>query len=171
MLSYHCTKLKVPLLEPLVRLQAGDFSRALSKCVFRSRVIPEVVRSDRGPEMASKVTEEFLALCHSRQVFGAALTPRHQGLVERSHQNMITTLLVLMQRVTRAFPNEWPALLPAVEYLMHTEPQGAHGLSAHDLSTAYSLAEPQDARLAPFRIPRGLPETSAAAAMFERYTE
>ena len=67
-LSYTCTSLKVPKLEAMRSLQAGDFSRALVSCVLRSRIIPEVVRSDRGPEMTSRVNQEFLALCGTTQI-------------------------------------------------------------------------------------------------------
>ena len=79
-LVYICTVLKVPMLEPFVSLQAGHFSRALVKCILRTRVVPDVVRSDRGPEMVSKINEEFLSICNAKHVLGAALTPRHQGL-------------------------------------------------------------------------------------------
>ena len=72
------------MLEALISLQTGHFSRALIKCLMRTRVIPDVVRSDRGPEMVSKINEEFLAICNARHVLGAALTPRHQGLGEES---------------------------------------------------------------------------------------
>ena len=50
-LAYICTTLKVPMLEAFISLQAGHFSRGLVKCILRSRVIPDVVRSDRWPEM------------------------------------------------------------------------------------------------------------------------
>ena len=55
MLSYHCVSLKVPKLEAFRSLQAGHFSRAFVSCVLRSRIIPDVVRTDRGPEMTSAV--------------------------------------------------------------------------------------------------------------------
>ena len=106
-LSYMCTRLKVPFLESMVSLQSGHFSRALMKCVFRSRCIPDVVASDRGPEMANKITEEFLALCGTKHIMGAALTPRHQGLSERSHQVMMTDMFVLMEAICTIFPQEW----------------------------------------------------------------
>ena len=47
-LTYTCTQLKVPLLKAFPSLQAGHFSRTLMDCMMRSRVIPDVVRSDRG---------------------------------------------------------------------------------------------------------------------------
>ena len=97
------------------------------------------------------------------------MVPRHQGLGERGHQTMMTNLLILMQEVVQAYPQEWAALVPVVEYLMFTAPQGAHGLSAHDLSCAYAVAHPADARLAPFMIPKGLPETDVAAKPFQGF--
>ena len=54
-LSCHCTRLKVPMLEVMRSLSTGHFSRALMNCVLRTRVIPDIVRSDRGPEMVNKV--------------------------------------------------------------------------------------------------------------------
>ena len=77
---------------------------------MRARVIPDIVRSDRGPEMTSKINEEFLSICNVKHIKGAALTPRHQGLCERNHQVMIANQLVLMQAVCGAYPQEWPAL-------------------------------------------------------------
>ena len=117
MLSYHCTRLKVPYLAVCRNLQSGHFSRALTECVLRSRQIPDVVRSDRGPEMVNRVNEEFMALCNIRHVLGASLTPRHQGMGERGHQVVMINHGILMHTVCSAFPQEWPALLPAVEYL------------------------------------------------------
>ena len=106
-LVYICTMLGVPKLEPLKALTSGRFSRALVNCVLRSRVIPDVVRTDRGPEMTSAVMTEFLAICNTRQALGAPYTPRHQGMVERSHQETATDLLILLHKVCRAFPQEW----------------------------------------------------------------
>ena len=168
-LSYHSVQLHVPLLEAFKSLQSGYFSRALVTCVMRSRQIPIIVRSDRGPEMRSAVNEEFLAICNAKHIMGAALTPRHQAPGERGHQIMMSDNQVLMHAVCHAFPQEWPALLPAVEYLYFTAPQGAHGLSAHDVSCNFAIAAPTDSRLAPFTVPRGLPETDVAVRLFTNF--
>ena len=103
-LSYHCTRLHVPLLQPFKSLQSGQFSRALVNCVMRSRQIPEVVRTDRGPEMRSAVMEEFLALCNIKHRMGLALTPRHQAPGERGHQIAMNHHHVLMHAVRKASP-------------------------------------------------------------------
>ena len=132
-------------------------------------MMPDLIRTDRGQEMTSRVNEEFLSICNAKHVLGAAYTPRHQGLCERNHQIMMANQLVLMQEVTAAHPQEWPALLPVVEYVQHTAPQGAHGFSAHDMSCAYAVVSDTDARLAPFMVPSGLPESDIVAKTFQNF--
>ena len=60
--SYHCTMLGVCKVEPFATLRKEDFLVALVACIMRARRIPNIVRTDRGPEMTSAVMEEFLAL-------------------------------------------------------------------------------------------------------------
>ena len=84
---------------------------------------------------------------------------------------MMVQMQVLMESVCSVFPQEWPELLPAVEHLLHTAPQGPHGLSAHDLSCAHAVASETDKRLVPFLIPHGLPETDLAVNMFSRFRQ
>ena len=90
---------------------------------------------------------------------------------ERGHQTMLTSLLILMKEVVNAFPQEWANLVPAVEHLMHTAPQGSHGISAHDLSCAWGIACSRDTQLAPFRVPARTPETDIAAGVFTNFRE
>merc|ERR1712032_602416 len=108
-----------------------------------------------------------MALCNIR----ASLTPRHQGIGERGHQVVMINHSILMHTVCSAFPQEWPALLPAVEYLYHTAPQMPHGLSAHDMSAGYALASSVDKRLAPFLVPTGSVETDLAARLYQNFNE
>ena len=145
--------LGVPKLEPLRSLTAGRFSRALVNCILRSRVIPDVVRTDRGPEMISAVMTEILAICCARQGLGAPYTPRHQGMVERSHQETAIDLLLLLHKICRAYPQEWASLVPAIEYLCETAPHGPHGLSAFDVTSGFALASPVERRMIPFMVP------------------
>ena len=62
-------------------------------------------------------------------------------------------------------------MLPVVEYVQATAPQGDHGFSAMDLSCAYSICADADTRLAPFRVPRGLPESDQVARMFSNFRD
>lgn len=74
----------------------------------------------------------------------------------------MVNLLILMQ-VVKAFLQEWAILVPVVDYMMDTAPQGAPGISARDLRCSYSIATQTDVRLALFKAPTGLPETTVAA--------
>mgnify|MGYP003317623306 CR=1 FL=1 len=109
-----CTALRVPLLCALTSLTAGEFGRSVVGLMFRSRVVPKVIRTDRGAEMRSVVMREILAVLDVRQVMGAALVPRHQGLCEASHIVVSGNLLILLHAVVEAHPGEWPALVPGL---------------------------------------------------------
>ena len=50
-------------------------------------------------------------------------------------------------------------------------PQGAHGVSAHDMTCGYALTVPSDSMLAPFMVPSGLPETEIAVRLFANFRE
>ncbi len=93
-LSYHDTLLRVPKLQAFTCLKAAELSRVLFSCIPRTRVIPDVLRSDRGPEMTCAMNEEFLALLAIKHVKGAAFTPRHQGTGERAHQTIMNNHLL-----------------------------------------------------------------------------
>ena len=121
--------------------------------------------------MTSRVNREFLALCGASHVTGSAFTPRHQGLVEQGHQTVMTHHLLLLNEVCRAFPQEWAALVPALEYLCETAPREPHGLSAFDLTQGYALASDTDRRLVPFTIPGSQPETDVARKLFDNFRE
>ena len=104
--SYHCTCLKVPKLEAFEALQPGYFLRAVTACVLRARVIPRTWRTDRGPEMVNLVQQEFRDILQAKHIKGASLTPRHQGLNERGHQEVLTNHIILMRQVCDAYPQE-----------------------------------------------------------------
>ena len=95
---------------------------------------------------------EFLAICGTRQSLGAPYTPRHQGLVERSHQETAVDLLILVHQVCKAYPQEWSSLVGATEYLCDTAPMGPHGLSAFDITPGHALASQVDRQMAPFML-------------------
>ena len=98
--------------------------------------------------MTSAVNEEFLALLAIKNVEGAAFTPRPQGPGERAHQTIMNNHLILMNELCRAFPQEWAALVPALDYLSETAPREPHGLSAFDISQGYGLWVDANRRLA-----------------------
>ena len=163
--SYHCTLLGVCKVEPFESLRKESFLIALVACVLRTRRIPNIWRTDRGPEMTSAVTEEFAVLCNTKQFLGAAFTPRHQGAGERQHIAVMQSWLILIHHICRTFPQNWDVLAPAIEFLQDTE-IGACGFSPHELQTGYALLQEPGATLAPFMVPRGLPETDIISRLF-----
>ena len=74
-----------------------------------------------------------------------------------------------MQEICKAFPHEWASMVPVLEYLYLTLPQGAHGFSAHDLTCGYALMSSTDRALIPFRVPLGSAETDIAARLFTNF--
>ena len=121
--------------------------------------------------MVSAINKEFLAICSVKHIKGSSLTPRHQPICERGHQITMINHLILMNAVCQAYPQEWAALVDALEYLYETMPQSPHGLSAHDMSVGYAICTTTDRRLAPFRVPKGLPESDVCVRLFENWRE
>ena len=76
----------------MLNLSAREVRRAFARCIFRSGTIPKMLRSDRGPEFANYLMQEFVALVGIRHRFGAPWRPVEQGGVERVHQEMKKTL-------------------------------------------------------------------------------
>ena len=132
--------------------------------------LADVIRCDRGPEMVNMIMEEIMSVMNIRQVTGASLTPRHQGKVERSHQVLMRSHLILMHKITMCFPQECPTLVPALEYLYATTPQGRYGLSAEDISCGYAMAASRELLLLrPFQVPEGVAETDTAQVLFRDF--
>jgi len=84
---------------------------------------------------------------------------------------MMTNHLILLNEVCKAYPQEWAALVPALEYLYETAPRAPHGISAFDLTRGYALISDVDKQLAPFEVPPALPETETVQKMFKEFRE
>ena len=87
-LTYYCCLCHGVLLEPMLNLSAREVRRAFARCIFRSGTIPKMLRSDRGPEFANSLMQEYVAVVGIRHRFGAPWRPVEQGGVERVHQEM-----------------------------------------------------------------------------------
>ena len=119
--------------------------------------------------MVNLVQQEFRDILQAKHIQGASLTPRHQGLNERGHQEVLTNHIILMRQVCDAYPQEWSSLVGALEYLYDVEPQGDYNLSAFDMSTGYALVSDVDRRLAPFTVPKGSVQSELCARVFDRF--
>ncbi|CAJ1333746.1 unnamed protein product, partial [Effrenium voratum] len=114
-------------LEPLRALNHAEVRRAFARCVLRSRTLPTLVRSDRGPEFRSAMFAEYCAL------IGAS-----QWVV---HQEVQKMLGIVVKDVARGHTDHWGDLLAVVEYCIDTTP-GPHGYTPRDLDRAWSLGVP-----------------------------
>ena len=81
------------------------------------------------------------------------------------------SVALLMHSVCRAYPQEWPRLLCAVEYLLAITPQGDCGVAARDLETGWSLATGLERALIPFSVPARVTDAQLATEVFARFRE
>ena len=119
----------------------------------------------------SIVNREMLSVLGIRHVKGQAFTPRHQGPGERAHQRVTSDHLVLMNELCACYPQEWPVLVPVLEYLCETAPREPHGLSALDLTQGYALLVNREQQESLFHVPDTLPETEVARKMFREFRD
>ena len=125
-LTYWCCLCHGVLLEPLRALTAQEVRRALARCIFRSGVLPKLIRSDRGPEFKNALIAEFLALVSTRHRVGFPWRPTDQSGVERVHQEMQKILGIIILDVLKAVPSFWSEALVVVEFVIYNTP-GPHG--------------------------------------------
>ena len=126
------------MIEPVRSLSHAEVRRAFAKCIFRSRTIPKMVRSDRGVEFRNAMMAEFCALMGVRQKFSMAMRPCEMGSNERMHQEVQKVLHVIIKEVVHGEGDEWSDLLPLVEYVLDNTP-GPHGYTPRDLERSWSL--------------------------------
>jgi hypothetical protein len=74
------------LLEPLKSLTHGEVRRVFSRCLFRPRTLPVLLRTDRGAEFRNALMEEYAALMGMRHKLSTAMRPCELGPNERVHQ-------------------------------------------------------------------------------------
>jgi hypothetical protein len=138
--------------------------------MFRSGRLPDLIRSDRGPEFKNVMMAEFAALVGLKHKVGAPWRPVEQAGVERIHQEAQKILGILTQEVFKTFPDEWTELLPAVEFTIYNTP-GPHGFSPRDLDRRWSLGTGLERDLQPFQVMDFEPISDWATQLFKQYKE
>ena len=106
-LTYVCCLCHAALFEPMEALGHSHVRRAFARCIFRSGTLPQMIRSDRGPEFKTCLLAEFTALIGSRHRFGHAWRPMEQGMVERIHQEYQKILGMMLFDVFKCHSTEW----------------------------------------------------------------
>ena len=86
---------------------ALDTARCFLSIVWELGTFPRVVQSDRGREFVNEIMSEILELLGSKHFTTPTYTLRINGIVERSHQNMATTLRLLVFELIKYSPQRW----------------------------------------------------------------
>ena len=118
------------LLEPLKSLTHSEVRRAFTRCVLRSRILPALVRSDRGPEFKNALMKELATMLGSEWRFSAPLRPCEMGSNERVHQEVQKVLGAVVRHVGSL--DSWSEWLVVAEYIIDNTP-GPHGYTPRDL--------------------------------------
>ena len=101
-----CLSHAVPI-EPMRSLTHAEVRRSFARCIFRSRTIPTLVRSDRGTEFKNTMMAEFCALMGVQQRFSMAMRPCEMGANERMHQEVQKVLGITVKELVRGDFDEW----------------------------------------------------------------
>ena len=136
------------LLEPIKQLGKSEVRRAFARCMFRSRTLPVLLRTDRGTEFKNTLLAEFTALMGMQHKFSTAMRPCELGPNERMHQETQKVLNILLNDVARGQPSDWGEFLVVVEFVIENTP-GPHGWAPRDLERKWSTSLPLEKDLIP----------------------
>jgi hypothetical protein len=110
-----CVATRYGWLRGLTNKSAKDVAFMLFMVILDAGVVPVIIQSDLGSEFVNEMITELLYLLGARQVFSMALHPKSQGIIERSHREIIKAFRMLIDGVLRARPSDWVRWLPMVE--------------------------------------------------------
>ena len=158
------------LLEPMKCLNHSEVRRAFARCIFRSRSIPVMLRTDRGPKFRNALFGEYAALLGMRHRLATAMRPCEMGANERIHQETQKLLGLVLNDVAKGQPGDWSEFLVLVEYLIDLTP-GQHGWAPRDLQCKWSLALPLEKDLSRLEIGKFEPVSDYARRLFQQYRE
>ena len=97
-------------------------------------VVRAIVQSDN--EFCNAAFEELCQSFGCSQIFSAALHPQSQGIVERSHRELRSTLAKLVEAYARANPRQWPKYIRWLEYKLRHKPLAA-GVTPYRVAHGY----------------------------------
>jgi len=90
------------------------------------------------------VSEEFQALCKMLRVAHKRTLPHHpqaHGIVERQHQEIVTTGKKIFIDIDAATDETWPKFLPAVQRVLNIRTHSATGYAPHHLVFGTAVSE------------------------------
>ena len=130
---------RYPFLRAMKTRDSTAIARVLFDIILEAGVIPLVIQGDR--EFTSDVLTELCFVLGATNLFSTALRPTTNGVIDRTHRTIRTTLRALVQELLRAQPRRLPEFLTRAEYklrhkpvtlLGHDAPAGSHGIVCGD---------------------------------------
>ena len=115
-LTFVCVATRYSFFRAIIGRETVTIAEALLDCILDMGVVPLVIQSDL--EFLTLVIEELTTLLGSSQIFSNALRPQTQGIVERGHREMRSTLAILIESLARAVPRKWPKYIRWLEARM-----------------------------------------------------
>ena len=111
--------------------------------------MPNLIRTDRGPEFKNAIMQEYCALIGVGHRFGTPWRPVEQGLVEGLHKETQKVFVMLVYDIMKCLPNEVGELLHVVEFIVYNTP-GAHGFTPRDIDRRWSASSHLERELQTF---------------------
>ena len=128
-LTSVCVHTKYPFLRVTHTRDSPFLAELMLDIILDCGVVPRVLQSDN--EFCSLAFEELTTLLGSSQMFGTALRPQPQGVVERSHDDIRKGLAILVETLARAVPRSWPRYVRYLEAKARHKRMGPKGESPY----------------------------------------
>jgi RNase H-like domain found in reverse transcriptase/Reverse transcriptase (RNA-dependent DNA polymerase)/Integrase zinc binding domain/Integrase core domain/Ty3 transposon capsid-like protein/Chromo (CHRromatin Organisation MOdifier) domain len=103
----YCSK--YPFAVPIKSKEAPEIAKALFK-YFAIFGVPQEILSDNGKEFCNNILKNLLATCGISKIVISPYLPRSNGMVERFHATLVSSLRTFSQ----SNPDRWPDYLDAV---------------------------------------------------------
>jgi transposase InsO family protein len=101
--------------------------------VYRHRGAPQTIVSDRGPQFVSDFWNEFCRILGIKLKLSTAFHPQTDGQTEVMNQYLDQRL----RPFVNYYQDNWPDLLPIMDYAQLTLPHDSIGMSPFELLNAY----------------------------------
>ena len=139
-------------------------------CMLRSGTVPNMLRSDRGPEFKNAIMAEYAAGVGLNRGFGTPWRPMEQGAVEEIHVETQKVYGMMVKDIMRCFPNETAELQYVVEFVIYNTPL-AHGYTPRDIDRRWSSVSPLEKELKMFEVKKTGTMSEYCAQLFKNYRE
>ena len=136
--------------------------------MFRAGRVPDLIRTDQGPEFKNAIMQEYCACVGIGRRFGTPWRPVEQGLVEGLHKETQKVMGMLVHDVLKCLPNEVGELFNLIEFIIYNTP-GSHGYTPRDIDRRWSMSTALERELQPFQVQEFEPLEDYVRELFQNY--